>query len=100
MSAIARSEVRLSTPDNGTPRNAIKKPRLQYALLTLLLLWAFTAQLTYSGFVIYTQVNSAKYLAVPFTTGEYSTRISGLRAGYENSGLKVGDEVISLNRQP
>ena len=100
MSAIAESEVRLTSPNNIAPRNGTKRPTLQYALLTLLLLWAFTAQLTYSGFVIYTQVNSTKYLRVPFTTWEYSSRISGLRPGYENSGLNIGDEVIALNGQP
>jgi type II secretory pathway component PulC len=95
MSATAESEVRLTTLGNAT-----KKPTLQYALLTLLLLWAFTAQLTYSGFVIYTQVNATKYLRVPFTTREYSTRVPGLRRGYAHSGLKIGDEVVALNGQP
>ena len=100
MSATAESEVRLTSPDNFTPRKITKKPTLQYAVLTFLLLWALAAQLTYSGFVIYTQVNSTKYLRVPFTTGEYSTRISGLRPGYENSGLKIDDEVLALNSEP
>lgn len=74
-----------------------KKPNLQYAVLTALLIWALTAQLTYSGFVIYTHTNSAKYLQVPFRTKEYSTRIAWLPPSYEKSGLEIGDDVVALN---
>jgi len=92
MSSTAESEVR-----STTLRNVTNKPTLQYAVLTLLLLWALTAQLTYSGFVIYAQANLKKDLPVPFTTREYSTRIAELRPSYENSGLEIGDDVAALN---
>ena len=92
MSATAESGVRLTKLLDLT-----KKPNLHYAVLGLLLLWALTAQLTYSGFVIYTQANSTTYLPVPFRTGEYSTSIAWLPPSYENSGLKIGDDVVALN---
>lgn len=91
----------LGTAGNGVRLKKLldltKRPNLQYAVLGLLLLWALTAQLTYSGFVIYTQANSTKYLPVPFRTKEYSTSIAWLPPSYENSGLKVGDDVVALN---
>jgi sigma-B regulation protein RsbU (phosphoserine phosphatase) len=92
MLATAGSEVRSTTPPDR-----LRKPTWQYAVLGLLLLWAVVAQLTLSGFMIYVQATSKKFLSVPFDTAEYTTRISHVDAGYLNSGLRAGDEVVALN---
>jgi sigma-B regulation protein RsbU (phosphoserine phosphatase) len=77
--------------------NPTKKPNLQYAVLGALLLWALVAQLTFIGFIIYVQANAAYDLSAPFTTRVYTARILHLAAGYENSGLKIGDQVLAVN---
>lgn len=93
----------LGTAGNGVRlrelRELIKKPDPQYAVLTVLLLWALIAQLTLSGFVVYSQAISTRYLSVPFDRAEYTLRISHIAPSYEKSGLKVGDEIIALNGQ-
>src|SRR5438270_6571577 len=74
-----------------------KRPTLQYGILGVLLLWALIAQLTYSGYYIYIQATRDRNLPVPFLTADLSTRIEYLPPGYENTGLRVGDDVIALN---
>jgi phosphoserine phosphatase RsbU/P len=77
--------------------NLTKKPNLQYAVLGVLLVWALVAQLTFIGFIIYVQANAAYDLGAPFTTRVYTARILHLATGYENSGLKIGDQVLAVN---
>jgi phosphoserine phosphatase RsbU/P len=74
-----------------------KRPALQYGILGVLLLWALVAQLTYSGYYIYIRATRDRNLPVPFMTADLSTRIEHLPPGYENTGLRVGDDVIALN---
>ncbi len=76
-----------------------EKQPLQQAILGLLLAWALIAQLTYSGFVIYLQVNTSKYAQVPFNTYSFSTTISDIPDAYRDSGLKAGDKLLALNGQ-
>jgi phosphoserine phosphatase RsbU/P len=76
------------------------RPTWQLIVLSLLLLWALIAQLTFIGFVLYLKINSGRYLRVPFTTDAYTTIVSALRPNYENSGLRIGDEALALNGEP
>ncbi len=78
----------------------MKKPTLQYSFLTVLLLWALLAQLTFIAFAVYLQANAAKDLEPPFILREYTSQILHLQPGYENSGLKIGDQVLALNGIP
>ncbi len=78
----------------------VEKQPLQQAVLALLLLWALIAQLTYSGFLVYLQANSANYAQVPFSTEPFSTTISDIPDAYRNSGLKRGDNLLALNGKP
>jgi phosphoserine phosphatase RsbU/P len=75
----------------------MKKLTLQHAVLTLLLVWAALAQITFSSFMVYIQATSGDYARVPFVTQSYTTRISLILPGYENSGLRIRDEVLALN---
>lgn len=75
----------------------MKKPTLQYAILALVLAWAAIAQLTASGFAIYLQATSAERVRLPFNVRPFSRSIGRIVPSYENSGLKVGDEVLNLN---
>jgi sigma-B regulation protein RsbU (phosphoserine phosphatase) len=77
----------------------IKKPTLQYAILAVLLLWASLSQLTYSGFLIHAQATSDKRVEIPFRLDEFSTKISVVLPPYENSGLRIGDDVMAFNGQ-
>lgn len=76
-----------------------KKPTLQYAVLAVLLLWASIAQLTYSGFQIYTQATAAKSVQTPFLLYEFSTKIGQIQPAYQNSGLKAGDDIWAFDGQ-
>lgn len=78
----------------------MKKPIPQYAVLTILLVWAAIAQLTASGFAVYLQATSAERVRFPFMVRLFSRTIGELIPAYKNSGLKVNDEVLSLNGQP
>src|SRR4051812_30928915 len=76
------------------------KPRLRYFILTGLLFLALNAQLASSGLSVYLYANRDRYAELPFMRSESSARISGLRHGYESSGLKIGDELVALNGSP
>ena len=78
----------------------MKKPTLQYAILAVLLTWATIAQLTESGFVLYLQATSAERVRLPFGTREFSRSIGEIVPSYEKSGLKINDEILSLNDKP
>ncbi|MDQ2711983.1 MAG: SpoIIE family protein phosphatase [Acidobacteriota bacterium] len=78
----------------------VEKQPLQQAILAILLFWALGAQLTYSGFRVYLQANSANYAQVPFNTGPFSTVISGIPDAYRNAGLKPGDNLVALDGKP
>lgn len=75
----------------------LNKPSVRYVSLGVLLVWALLAQLTSSAFITYLLGSSGKYLNVPFVTADYTTQIVALLPGYENSGLRVGDNVLALN---
>jgi sigma-B regulation protein RsbU (phosphoserine phosphatase) len=91
----------LGTAENGVRSTKLPdfttKPSLQYAVLGLLLVWALLAQLTFIGFILYVQANAAYDLAAPFITRVYTTEILHLAPTYENSGLKIGDQVLAVN---
>lgn len=72
----------------------------RYVILWILLIWALISVLTNAIFAIYVQYTYPKHARVPFTTHDYTLVISGLLPGYENSGLRPGDEVIALNGEP
>src|SRR5581483_9630882 len=76
------------------------RPKLQYIVLTILLVWAFTAQLTYSGYRIYLLVSAPHRIELPFRTAEWTRRIVRIHSAYANTGLAIGDEVLALNGQP
>jgi len=78
----------------------MKKPTLQYAILAILLIWAAIAQLTESGVAVYLQATSAERVRLPFVTRAFSRNIGRIVPSYENSGLQVNDEIISVNGQP
>ncbi len=78
----------------------VEKQPLQQLTLGLLLLWALIAQLTFSGFLIYLQANSARYAQVPFYTNPFSTVISDIPESYRGNGLEAGDDVLALNGRP
>ncbi len=78
----------------------MKKPVLQYAILTALFAWAFIAQATYSGLVVYAQINSSHLISLPFFTSDYSTVIDRVPSTYSNTGLRIGDDVAALDRRP
>lgn len=75
----------------------MKTPKLQYAILAILLTWAALAQLTESGFVVYLQATGADRVRLPFITRPFSRSIDHLFPTYENSGLKPNDQIMSLN---
>ncbi|HMF78298.1 MAG TPA: SpoIIE family protein phosphatase [Bryobacteraceae bacterium] len=77
-----------------------KKPTLQYAVLAVLLFWALIAQLTYSGFLIHTQATAAKPVERPFYLDTFSTKIAQVLPPYQNSGLRAGDDIVTINGQP
>src|SRR5579875_782954 len=75
----------------------MKTPKLQYALLAILLTWAALAQLTESGFVVYLQTTGQGRVRLPFMTRPFSRTVDHLSPTYENSGLKANDQIMSLN---
>ncbi len=77
----------------------MKKPVLQYVVLTALLVWTVVAQLTFSGFMIYVQTTADSYTRVPFVTRQFTATIESLLPGYEDSGLEVNDRVLEVNGQ-
>jgi len=77
----------------------MKTPKLQYALLAILLTWAALAQLTESGFVIYLQGSRADRVRLPFITRPFSRSIDRVAPPYQNSGLQPNDEIVSLNSE-
>lgn len=76
-----------------------KTRKVQYIVLTVLLLWAFAAQLSYSGYEIYAQ-SDTQLPAFPFYVKEFTRKIVSLWPDYANSGLKIGDDVMALNGKP
>ncbi len=77
-----------------------RRPTPQYIVLAILLLWAFAAQLTYSGYRIYMEANASRHIEFPFYTREWTRQIAGLQTGYEHCGLEVNDELLVLNGEP
>src|ERR1700685_133896 len=76
------------------------KPTLQYVILGALLAWALVAQLTLAVFAIYFQAISAHRAVEPFVTRAYTVQILHMATGYEQTGLRVGDEIVALNGEP
>ncbi|MBV9267377.1 MAG: SpoIIE family protein phosphatase [Acidobacteriaceae bacterium] len=77
----------------------MSKPVLQYVALCILAAWAVVAQSAYSALLIFEQVNSDRYMRVPFFTRSYTSTIEAIFPTYEDSGLRVGDRVLALNRR-
>ena len=77
----------------------MKKPVAQYVVLIALLAWTAVAQLTFSGFMLYVQTTSESYTRVPFTLRQYTAAIASVLPSYENSGLRVNDQVLAVNGQ-
>ena len=71
-----------------------------YLVLALLLLWALTAQLTYSGYILYVEANARKLAEIPVYTDYFSNRVSQIPAEYAASGLQVGDHILTINGEP
>ena len=76
------------------------KPILQYALLAVLMVWAWVAQSTISGLVMSVESAASQYPSAPFEIERYTARISHVSAGYENSGLRAGDDILSIAGEP
>lgn len=77
-----------------------KKPTVQYAILTLLLIWAAIAQLTASGFLVYLQVVSEDRATPPFGIREYTRSVERVNPSYRSSGIKAGDEILEIDGRP
>ncbi len=75
----------------------VEKQPLQQIVLALLLAWAFIAQLTFSGSLIYQQAHPSQYVALPFDTQPFSTVISKASASYPTAAVQKGDDVLSIN---
>lgn len=75
----------------------VEKQPFQQVLLGLLLLWALIAQLTFSGFLVYLQINVNRNAQIPFYTQSVSTVISEIPPTYRDSGLRPKDDVVALN---
>ena len=77
----------------------IDKPTRQYLVLGFLLVWAFVAQLTYSGFLLYQQANASRHAEVPFDLHLFSKVIDEVGSEYQSSGLHQGDDILALDGQ-
>ncbi len=78
----------------------MKKLTLQYAFLTMLVLWALASQIASSAHILYTMaVTAAQSAPLPFHLRAYSNRIERFVPGYENGPLHVDDEVLAVNGQ-
>ncbi len=75
----------------------VEKQPLQQIILALLLAWAFIAQLTYSGSLIYQQAHASQYIELPFETEPFSTKINKASPAYPSTALQKGDDLLSLN---
>ena len=78
----------------------VEKQPLQQIVLTLLLIWAFAAQLTYLSFGIYRQAHASEYVELPFDTQSFSTLVSKVPASYSGVGLQTGDNIFALGGVP
>ncbi len=74
-----------------------KNARLPYLVLGLLFAWTLTSQIVWSWYAVEHQRNRSVNLDLPFRLADYSTRISALPREYQQSGLRVDDEVVALD---
>jgi sigma-B regulation protein RsbU (phosphoserine phosphatase) len=67
------------------------------ALLGLLFAWALAAQLPYSWWMLYLQAQSGSHVENAFSQWQFSKTIKEVPEAYKDSGLRAGDEVVSID---
>src|SRR5438270_7289133 len=78
----------------------MRKPIPQYLALSLLLLWALVAEISFAGHILYAMVVTGNNTPLPFLLHPYTNRIASLLPGYEHGPLQKGDEVLQVNGRP
>ncbi len=76
------------------------KTRWQYVILGVLFCWALSAQLTFSVSAVQHYFSRYQNLELPFVRLEDSTVIRFIPVQYRGSGLRRGDDILSLDGQP
>jgi phosphoserine phosphatase RsbU/P len=74
-----------------------KNSRLQYALLTVLLFWAFVAQTIISGYLIYGQRMTRDKGLLPFRVSGDSLEVQGPLGEMKAMGFQAGDELVKVD---
>jgi sigma-B regulation protein RsbU (phosphoserine phosphatase) len=74
----------------------MKTANFQLALLGVLFVWALTSQVSLSAWVTYAGARG-NHVQTPFVQRHYGTTIAEVFPEYQQTGLKVGDEVTALD---
>lgn len=77
-----------------------RNSKLQYALLTLLVFWAFVAQTVISGYLIYGLRMTKGNGILPFQVSEGSLEVRARPGEMKAMGFQEGDELVKINGEP